>query len=73
METELLQASNGDLFFLKSTNKGALEVKILKLEGPLDSQNFFESYTIIDNQEIKKDLLRDKRVRKNQNAHFMPQ
>ena len=73
METELLQASNGDLFFLKSTNKGALEVKILKLDGPLDSQNFFESYTIIDDQEIKKDLLREKRVRKNQNAHFMLQ
>ena len=49
METDLLQASNEDIFFLKSTNKGALEVKILRLEDPLNGQNFFESYTIVKN------------------------
>ena len=72
METELLSASNGDIFFIKSENDGALTVKILDFER-LNSQNFLESHNVGTDKRIQTDLLLEERIMKNGASHYMLQ
>ena len=62
-----MPATNDDLFFIKSTDEGALEVKVLKLYSESindDDNDIYESYPIANDELLMADLIRKKRVRK---------
>ena len=64
MYSELLEASNGDKFFISKSEEGSVEVKILKLgssKSEIDDNEFeknYDSYPIPEDSQIKNDVLR---------------